>query len=457
MQRKLRFSACLLACFAHLVATGYGAELEGVVATFEEERGAASMRLQAVERFKLRIDIDPGANTESLHLRVKLPITGRNAWPIEDVEVRDSRGEAMIVRRNGIEWHELSIPVPAIPGSYFVQAVEPPGGWPKVSSEKERQIIDPVLGSSLSIARWPQGRKAALSLRFDDSHPTHLSVAIPLLREYGYRGTFMINPGKREPNSRRRSSFEDHQAEWESVARQGDQELANHTAHHRGATSDAEMEAEIEEAAEVIWNLSPEKSKLTALNLGGGTRWETTHTLRHFLQKYHLFDASRNSTGMDDSYGNRVENFRRMLGQHLERGLWFRVHYHYIGENLSTSEANFRSVLDIVKEHEGELWIAGMADIHKYQTERDRSSVTLLGTDEHRFSFRLTCQTDPALYDQPLTMEFAPPRSWPADQVTVTDWEGKPLAIQKAELGGTTLLRFESPPHTAEYAIERTR
>ena len=37
----------------------------------------------------------------------------------------------------------------------------------------------------MRICRWYGGKKAALSLRFDDSHPTHVTVAIPMLDEYG--------------------------------------------------------------------------------------------------------------------------------------------------------------------------------------------------------------------------------------------------------------------------------
>ena len=141
----------------------------------------------------------------------------------------------------------------------------------------------------------------------------------------------MICQGASEPGSRRVSDFEQHRAEWAALAKQGDHEFANHSAHHRGGFGDEDMEMEIGEAARAIWKLAPDGSKLTALNLGGGTRWDTTRTLRYYMDKYCHFDASENSTGMDDSYGDRVGNFRRILEQHLQRGLWCRIHYHYIG------------------------------------------------------------------------------------------------------------------------------
>jgi hypothetical protein len=430
-----------------------GAELAGVVVTFERYAGPATVAAQSVAPHKLRIDVDPKTEGASLVMRVELPTSGRHAWPAADVEVRDARGRALAVRRSGIEWHRLLIPVPAVRDTYFVQAVAPPGGRPLLPAEQERHLTDQATSLNLTIARWHDGRKAALSIRFDDSHPSHLSKAIPILREYGFRGTFMVNPGGREPNSRRRSDFEEHRAKWEGCARRGDQEFANHSAHHRGAIGDEDTEAEIGDAARAIWQLFPGKSKLTALNLGGGTLWETTRPLSYYLDKYHLFDASGSSTGMDDTYGNRVANFRRLLEQHIERGLWCRIHYHYIGAGLSSSEANFRAALDIAKEREAVLWIAGMAEIHKYQTERNGASLALVRSDAQHLTFKLSCLTDPGLYDQPLTIEVraATPRS--LERIAVKDTQGKARAVRTVDVAGQAVARFEVAPRAAAYTI----
>jgi hypothetical protein len=448
--RQLALCACLLAERSPLAA----AELAGVVVGFEKQQGAATLVAQSVGPYRLQIDVDPKTDREPLAIRVELPASGRQAWSVADVEVRDAQGRALAVRRSGIEWHKLLIPVPAVRDTYLVQAVDPPGGRLRVPAEKERTITDEVTGLTLTIARWHGGRQAALSIRFDDSHPTHLSQAIPILRQYGFRGTFMVNPGGRERNSRRRSDFEEHRAAWEAVARRGDQEFANHSAHHRGAIGDEDMEREIGQAAQAIWNLFPGKSRLMALNLGGGTWWETTRTLRYYLDKYHLFDASGNSTGMDDTYGNRVENFRRMLEQHIERGLWYRIHYHYIGEGLSSSEANFRAVLDIAKEREAALWIAGMADVHKYQTECGGAALVVVKAGPRQLTFSLSCLTDPELYDQPLTIAATIPKSWPPDRITVKDARGETIAIRTVPAAGQDVLRFDVAPRSAAYTIE---
>lgn len=213
------------------------------------------------------------------------------------------------------------------------------------------------------------------------------------------------------------------------------------------------MDVEIGSAAEAIWKLTPGRSKLMALNLGGGTRWETTRTLRHYLDTYHQFDASSGSLGMDDSYGGRVEAFRKALTSHLERGLWCRMHYHYIGDGLSSSEANFRAALDIAKQHQDKLWIAGMADIHKYQAERNATRLTLEESDEKSLRFRMTCATDPSLHDHPLTLELHLPAAWNERKVLVKNARGEIIPLRQDKTGNRQVRLFDAPPVQATFLI----
>lgn len=446
----MKIVCCWILIFPLL--TGLGAEtpdMGGVKVSLERYSGPAKVRTTSLGTFKLSVQVERMGESQPLSVRVELPKSGRNVWPATDVEVRDEAGTAMLVRRSGIEWENLVVPINEKVSAFIVQAVESSPPPPRITSDQDRVIQDATSGAQVRIANWPQGRTAALSIRFDDSHPTHLSKAIPILREYGFKGTFMVNPGPKEPGSRQNYSFETQHAEWEAVMKQGDMELANHSAHHRGARGDEDMEREIGGAAEAIWKLTPGKSKLTALNLGGGTMWETTRTLRYYLDKYHQFDASSGSLGMDDSYGGRVDAFRKALQTHLERGLWCRMHYHYIGEGLSSSEANFRAALDIAKQHQDKLWIAGMADIHKYQTERRSAKLTLVKSDAESLTFQLGCPTDATLYDQPLTLEVIPP----AAKAVIKDEAGASITTQPIEVGGAKLLRFEVPPRGATYSI----
>lgn len=425
------------------------AEANGVKAELYGYQGVARISIEALEKYKVRIYVDPKHDNRPLSVRVELPKTGRNTWPAEDVQVVNADGQAIAVRRNGTEWHQLLMTVPPVRRAYFVHVVDPSAvkpiqQWP---SENDRNASDAETGLSATVCKWFDGRRTALSIRFDDSHPTHLSKAIPILREYGFKGTFMINPGNPD--------YQSHRAAWEAIAERGDQEFANHTMHHRGAIGDEEIEREIGEVSQCIWRLFPQKSKLIALNRGGGTTWVTEKPFRYYLDKYHLFIVG-GSLGMDDVYGDRVAAFRRHIERHIEGGGWCRAHFHSIGEGLSASETNFRAAMEIVKEHRSQLWIAGMADIYKYQTERSAAQVALKNEGADRATLEVSCQTDPRLFDQPLTIQLTVPESWSGKCLAVRDAQAKQMPTRTAYTSEHARIRFDVAPIDGTYTIAMT-
>lgn len=422
-------------------------EFEGVKYSFEE--GSGTIRAERLGPFRLRFEVGPSSGASRI-LRIDLPESGPKTWPAADVRVVDVEGNPIAVRRPGIEWAKLSVPLTAELSGIVVEAVEPGGGWPVRTSARDRLLEDAASGASVRIATWPGGKSAALSLRFDDSGPTHLDLVDPVLREYGLRGTFMVNPGPDEPGSRRRSAFQARLADWEALAGRRDHELANHTARHRGAGNDEEMDAEIGLAAEIIRQVAPHQGKLIALNLGGGTTWTTTRTLRHYLETYHQFEIG-GSLGMDDVYGGRVEAFRKHLDSHLERGLWARVHYHGVGEGEGASEANFRAALEIAGQYRDRIWNAGMTEIHRYQTARDGARLVPGESGAGRVEFRVETSTDPALYDRALEIEARLPADWRG--VRVESGEGGEIDHSIVPGEGSPSIRFEIPPVSAVYRL----
>lgn len=103
---------------------------------------------------------------------------------------------------------------------------------------------------------WPDGRRAAVSLSYDDTLPSQLDTAIPALDRHGLKGSFYLTLAA-EPLRQRLE-------EWRAAARNG-HELGNHSLFHqcsaRGpgrewvqpaqdldATSVAQMRAQLEVA-----------------------------------------------------------------------------------------------------------------------------------------------------------------------------------------------------------------
>lgn len=75
---------------------------------------------------------------------------------------------------------------------------------------------------------WPDGRKAAVSLAYDDAAPSQLDHAIPALDRYGLKGSFYLTLASDTLRAR--------QPEWVAAARNG-HELGNHTLFHQCSAS----------------------------------------------------------------------------------------------------------------------------------------------------------------------------------------------------------------------------
>ncbi len=68
---------------------------------------------------------------------------------------------------------------------------------------------------------WPDGKRCALSITFDDARPSQLDAGLPILDCHGVKATFYVVPGRFEPRA----------DEWRAVAQRG-HEIGNHTTTH---------------------------------------------------------------------------------------------------------------------------------------------------------------------------------------------------------------------------------
>jgi len=69
--------------------------------------------------------------------------------------------------------------------------------------------------------RWPEGKRAAISLTFDDARVSQIDTGLPILDEYGVKATFYVSI----------NSLEKRLAAWKKAAANG-HEIGNHTVAH---------------------------------------------------------------------------------------------------------------------------------------------------------------------------------------------------------------------------------
>ncbi|MGC9977152.1 MAG: polysaccharide deacetylase family protein [Syntrophales bacterium] len=68
---------------------------------------------------------------------------------------------------------------------------------------------------------WPQGKRAAVSLTFDDARESQLDVGLPLLNRYGVKATFYVLPNMVKPRL----------SDWKKAVNAG-HEIGNHSLNH---------------------------------------------------------------------------------------------------------------------------------------------------------------------------------------------------------------------------------
>lgn len=78
---------------------------------------------------------------------------------------------------------------------------------------------------------WPDPYRAAVSLTFDDGMRSQLEVAVPILEEYGLRGTFYLNPSGAQESAGIGDSWMERLARWQPAQARG-HEMGNHTLVH---------------------------------------------------------------------------------------------------------------------------------------------------------------------------------------------------------------------------------
>ncbi len=278
----------------------------------------------------------------------------------------------------------------------------------------------PVSGNDAPrIARWYQNYGGAVSLRFDDSLESHVTTAIPLLNQYGFKATFMVNPGTKR--------YRAHQDFWERQVPAMGHRLGDHTMNHNGARDLGEADYEIGEAARVIWRISPQESKLLVFASGGGKRWggreweQADPSYRRIVEKYHLidlYDGKHPQLSVNAKLGTKelCDRLIRTVDDHSHLSFAFHdigrpsfmdsVKAMIHGYDLVTSDETFSGFLECLAEWRNRLWVAPLIDILKYEEEASGATVKVLTSTRRSCILKLAIRTDPSLYDHKLTMIF---------------------------------------------------
>ncbi len=278
---------------------------------------------------------------------------------------------------------------------------------------------------TVTLPKWPQNKKAALVLRFDDGTPGQAQLGIPALSRRKLTGTWYINPG--------RDIYPPNRSLWET-APSLNQELANHTMNHREVSGEELMQKEVEDAAREIWRIRGHafNGSLMSFCLSTESVWPWTSTLKDQILgslsnvDHQAYPGLTYAGYVNYSVptGANSDMMYAIVPRIIESGNWGRVSFHGITAVAGASDWGVGAVhidelnqfLDKVLAVTGDVWVAGQIQLYKYMQEQQRSTVTITDAYSDRVAFNLNASLS-TLYDEPLALVVGLPAFWARCQV----------------------------------------
>ena len=295
--------------------------------------------------------------------------------------------------------------------------------------------ISPLaIAQSVSIARWPQDRVAAVSLTFDDGIDSDLDHAGPILKKHHLSGTFFVTT-QMGPWAKRKG-------EWKQLAADGN-ELGNHTVHHPCLLPEITphsqdytpemMEAEIKDAAREIQQATGSQRGLTfAYPCGNMSFGKPVDEVRNAaLYARYVAENSFGARAYEGGSPQGPEDVNVLavtdLGFTAEKDFpallemaqpaiqghkWGVYCFHGVGGDwLAISPETLEELAGYYQGHR-EIWTATFGDVLRYIGESKAAGIRVIQSDATSLTIAMTWPMDQKIYDLPLTLKVEVPHAW---------------------------------------------
>lgn len=248
---------------------------------------------------------------------------------------------------------------------------------------------------------WPEGKKAALSLSFDDARLSNVDVGLDFFKKFDARVTYYVVPG----------GVEQRLAQWKEAVALG-HEIGNHTLHHPcsgnfewarskalESYSLASMRKELLDASSQIRTLLGVEPVSFAYSCGQTYVGRGVETRSYVPLIAELFESGRGwlNEAANDPYfldfaqlqGIEMDGkdfagqIKPILERAMEKGNWVVLAGHEIGEGGSqtTRTRMLEELLIYVRQHQNEIWLAPVGEVAAH-VRKQRQEV-LAGMKEH--------------------------------------------------------------------------
>ncbi len=224
--------------------------------------------------------------------------------------------------------------------------------------------------------RWPAGKRAAISLTFDDARLSQIDRGLPILDEYGVKATFYVSI----------RPFEERLDAWKTAVANG-HEIGNHTMTHpcsgnfsfirNRALEDYtldRMRRELEEASNTIESLVGVRPVSFAypcgqkfVGRGRNVKSYVPLVAEEFLAGRGWLDEWANDPAFCDMAqlmameldGKDFEQVKQLIGRTLANGGWLIFCGHEIGKEgrQTTRSSTLKALCEYVRDPANGLWL----------------------------------------------------------------------------------------------------
>lgn len=258
------------------------------------------------------------------------------------------------------------------------------------------------------IAHFCSDRVAAISYTFDDGLRDQYTVAVPMLNEVGFKGTFFVIPGRVSATVADAENRKNDKRAWgtitwdelREIAKQG-HEIGSHTWSHTGFTKQTaeQVEEELTKSRDAIQEHLGTTPQTIAFPFNQASPENKETTLKYYV----AFRSYQFGVGGEKS---TVESLNTWADTQVRDKKWGVVMAHGIayGYAALTDPEILRAHLKYVKGRAADIWVDTFANVARYEKERDDARLTVSTSAPRRVVCILTSTLDPKIYDVPLTI-----------------------------------------------------
>jgi len=240
-------------------------------------------------------------------------------------------------------------------------------------------------GTEQSSFRWPNGKRAAISITFDDARLSQVDRGLPMLDGYGIKATFYVVP----------SGVEQRLAGWKKAAANG-HEIGNHTLRHpcsgnfswsgEKALENYSLQAmrlELDQASAAIERLLGVKPTTFAYPCGQkfvGRGMSVKSYVPLVAERFIVGRGAYDEVGNDPNFcdlaqatgvsldGLSFDQARQLIDKAVAEGRWLIFFGHEIGPagHQTVTTSTLESVCRYAQDPANGLWIDTVETIGKY-------------------------------------------------------------------------------------------